>query len=268
MGYSGPGVFMKTYKVYSSAFIGREDLKKGNKIILPTSALSELAHLKITYPMTFRVVNPQLKKKTYCGVLEFIAEEGCCYMPYWMMENLLIGEEDEILITSVSLQKGTHIELQPHKTAFIDLSNPKAILETELTNYSCLMEGDTINIHYQGFDFLIDVVKWLPDKQICVVEADLNVEFKAPKDYKEAPKMSKKKSKLVVSETKIKEQKFDEKYARVDGKKLTKKQKEKLYKKFQEDEKEANYNPRTCRLKHGIKNYDERMRKRKEGIYM
>ena len=80
--------------------------------------------------------------------------------------------------------------------------------------------------------------------------------------------MSKKKSKLVVSETKIKEQKFDEKYARVDGKKLTKKQKEKLYKKFQEDEKEANYNPRTCRLKHGIKNYDERMRKRKEGIYM
>ena len=150
---------MKTYKVYSSAFIGREDLKKGNKIILPTSALHELAHLHITYPMTFRVVNPQLKKKTYCGVLEFVAEEGTCYMPYWMMENLLVGEEDEVLITSVTLQKGSYVAIQPHQTAFIDLSNPKAILETELTNYACLMEGETINIHYQGTDFLIDVVE-------------------------------------------------------------------------------------------------------------
>ena len=77
-------------------------LKKGNKIILPSSALSELAHLHITYPMTFRAVNPQLKKKTYCGVLEFVAEEGTCYMPYWMMENLFVGEGDEILITSVT----------------------------------------------------------------------------------------------------------------------------------------------------------------------
>jgi hypothetical protein len=60
-----------------------------------------------------------------------------------------------------------------------------------LTNYACLMEGDTINIHYQGQDFLIDIVKWQPEKQICVIEADLNVEFKAPKDYKETPKMTK-----------------------------------------------------------------------------
>lgn len=94
--------------------------------------------------MTFRLVNPQLKKKTYCGVLEFVAEEGTCYLPYWMMENLLVGEEDEIIITSVSLQKGTYVSLQPHQTAFIDLSNPKAILEIELTNYACLMQGDTI----------------------------------------------------------------------------------------------------------------------------
>ena len=129
------------------------------------------------------------------------------------------------------------------------------------------MEGDTINIHYQGYDFLIDVVKTLPDKQICVVEADLNVEFKEPKDYEEAPKMSKKKSKLVIPENKMKEHKFDEKFTRVDGKKLTKKQKERLFKKVTEEEKEEGYNPRECRLKHGIKNYDERMQKRKEGIY-
>jgi len=55
-----------------------------------------------------------------------------------------------------------------------------------------------------------------------VVEADLNVEFKTPKDYKETPKLTKKTSKLVIDETKIKEMKFDDQFTRIDGKKLTK----------------------------------------------
>jgi len=33
-----------------------------------------------------------MKKKSYCGVLEFIAEEGKCYLPGWMMDNLLCEE--------------------------------------------------------------------------------------------------------------------------------------------------------------------------------
>lgn len=77
-----------------------------------------------------------------------------------------------------------------------------------------------------------------------MIEADLNVEFKTPKDYKEAPKMVKKTSKLVVDETKMKELNLDEKFTRIDGKKLTKKQKELLYKKVHEDNKEEGYNPR------------------------
>lgn len=79
-----------------------------------------------------------MKKKTYCGVLEFIAEEGKCYMPHWMMDNLLLEEGSEVILTNVSLPKGTHLTIQPHHTAFIDLSNPKTILENELTNYTCL----------------------------------------------------------------------------------------------------------------------------------
>lgn len=59
---------------------------------------------------------------------------------------------------------------------------------------------------------------------------------------------------------------FDGAYTRIDGKKLTKKQKEKLFNKAHEESKEDGYNPRECRLKHGIKDYDERMRKRKEGL--
>ena len=131
-------------------------------VILPGSALHELARLNITYPMLFMISNPQMSKKTYCGVLEFSAEEGMCYLPFWMMNNLFLEEGSEIILRNVNLQKGKFVVLQPHETAFINLANPKAILEQELTNYSCLMKGDTINIQYHGRDYLIDIVECKP----------------------------------------------------------------------------------------------------------
>ena len=51
-------IFIRSYKVYSPAFIGKPEVNKGNKIILPSSALNELARLRISYPMTFMISNP------------------------------------------------------------------------------------------------------------------------------------------------------------------------------------------------------------------
>ena len=78
-GQGGPpaanSIFIRSFKVYSPAFIGKPEVNKGNKIILPSSALNELARLRISYPMTFMISNPQISKKSYVGVLEFSAEE-------------------------------------------------------------------------------------------------------------------------------------------------------------------------------------------------
>ena len=41
------------------------------------------------------------------------------------------------------------MKIQPHKTAFIDLPDPKSILERELTNYATVFKGDTININHK-----------------------------------------------------------------------------------------------------------------------
>lgn len=67
-------VFLRSYKAYSPAFFGKNELNKGNKstlsialtitiVILPSSALHELARLSISYPMIFMVSNPQIGKK-------------------------------------------------------------------------------------------------------------------------------------------------------------------------------------------------------------
>jgi len=53
-----PGRFDHEYQAFPVSFIGKEELEKGNKIILPQSALDQLARLNISYPMLFEVSNP------------------------------------------------------------------------------------------------------------------------------------------------------------------------------------------------------------------
>lgn len=48
--------------------------------------LSTSARLHIEYPMLFKLTNidPKRQRVSHCGVLEFVAEEGKCYLPYWV----------------------------------------------------------------------------------------------------------------------------------------------------------------------------------------
>ena len=52
-----------------------------------------------------------MAKKTYCGVLEFSAEEGMCYLPFWMMNNLFLEEGSEVILRNVNLKKGRFVAL-------------------------------------------------------------------------------------------------------------------------------------------------------------
>lgn len=49
-----------------------------------TNDLNLAASLHIDYPMLFELSNPAAQRVSHCGVLEFIAEEGMIYMPYWV----------------------------------------------------------------------------------------------------------------------------------------------------------------------------------------
>eukprot|EP00735_Rhodelphis_limneticus_P013690 TRINITY_DN7644_c0_g1::TRINITY_DN7644_c0_g1_i1::g.18645::m.18645 TRINITY_DN7644_c0_g1::TRINITY_DN7644_c0_g1_i1::g.18645 ORF type:complete len:349 (+),score=72.38,sp/Q9VTF9/UFD1_DROME/47.15/2e-75,UFD1/PF03152.9/6.2e-79,CDC48_2/PF02933.12/7e+03,CDC48_2/PF02933.12/0.13,Med3/PF11593.3/3.7 TRINITY_DN7644_c0_g1_i1:96-1142(+) len=181
------GPFEAYYRVFPVSFIDKPQLENGDKIVLPPSALETLSQLRITYPMLFKLTNPQQKRDTHCGVLEFVAEEGTCYIPYWMMQNLVIHEGEIIRVQSATLPKGSFVKFQPQTTDFIDLSNPKAVLEAQLRNYSALTKGDTIVINYNGKRYCIDILESKPADAISIIETDLQVDFAAPLDYKEPP---------------------------------------------------------------------------------
>jgi ubiquitin fusion degradation protein 1 len=42
--------------------------------------------------MLFKLSNKKQNRTTHCGVLEFVADEGKIYIPYWMMQNLMLDE--------------------------------------------------------------------------------------------------------------------------------------------------------------------------------
>ncbi|CAN1808728.1 Ubiquitin recognition factor in ER-associated degradation protein 1 [Linum perenne] len=186
--------FEQFYRCYPVAFLDKPHLEKGNKVIMPPSALERLATLHIDYPMLFELHNPTIERVTHCGVLEFVAEEGLIYLPYWMMENMLLQEGDLVKLRNASLEKGTYVKLQPHSKDFLDVSNPKAILETSLRNYSCLTTGDTIMVAYNNKKFYIDIVEAKPSFAVSIVETDCEVDFAPPLDYKEPEKPAPKKA--------------------------------------------------------------------------
>uniref|UniRef100_A0A2P2LDP4 Ubiquitin fusion degradation protein 1 homolog n=1 Tax=Rhizophora mucronata TaxID=61149 RepID=A0A2P2LDP4_RHIMU len=188
-GYHGTS-FEQTYRCYPASFIEKPQIESGDKIIMPPSALDRLASLHIDYPMLFELWNDAGERISHCGVLEFVAEEGMIYMPYWMMENLLLQEGDMVRVKNVTLPKGTYVKLQPHTKDFLDISNPKAILETTLRNYSCLTTGDSIMVAYNNKKYYIDIVETKPSNAISIIETDCEVDFAPPLDYKEPEKLA------------------------------------------------------------------------------
>lgn len=60
---------------------------------MPPSALDQLTRLNVEYPMLFKLTNSKKSRITHAGVLEFVADEGKIYIPYWVM---VFSERTEI----------------------------------------------------------------------------------------------------------------------------------------------------------------------------
>ncbi|KAF7973400.1 hypothetical protein HWV62_15189 [Athelia sp. TMB] len=165
----------------------RENLSYGGKIIMPPSALANLTNLDLESPWMFKLRNPSNPAaSTHAGVLEFIAEEGVVHLPYWMMKTLRLNEGDPIRITGTELPKGKLVKLQAQSVHFLEIGDHKAVLEQAFRNFSCLTQGDIIEIAYNSMIFGILVMETNPGGEgISVLDADLEVDFAAPVGYVE-----------------------------------------------------------------------------------
>lgn len=160
----------------------------GGKIYIPQSALHKLTRLHISYPMLFEIRNEESGGCTHAGVLEFTAEEGRAYLPEWMLATLKVKQGSLVRISSVSLELGSFVKIQPQSADFLDISDPKAVLETSLRNFTTLTVDDVFKINYNNKIYEIKVLEVKPETRtnsVCVVETDLEVDFAPPVGYVE-----------------------------------------------------------------------------------
>ncbi|KAM3417824.1 hypothetical protein BST61_g6049 [Cercospora zeina] len=190
-----PRRFDEYYRCYPIAMMPgpeREAANHGGKMFLPASALDKLTQLHIEYPMLFELINGTKSTTTHAGVLEFTAEEGRCYLPFWMMQTLMLEPGDLIQTKSTSLPPGRFIKLQPQSINFLDISDPKAVLEQAFRGFSCMSKGDVFTFSYNDTVYEIAVLEVKPENDktaISVQETDLEVDFAPPVGYEE-PKHS------------------------------------------------------------------------------
>ena len=206
--------FDEQYHCYSASFVNKDYIENGDKIILPSSAFEELARMNIEYPMLFEIRSENYI--THCGVLEFSAPEGYCYLPFWMMQNLFVNEGDLISIKNVSLPKATFVKLKPQSLDFLDISNPRAVLEKQLRMFSCVTVNDHICMPYNNKKYYLEIKEVKPKDAACIIECDCNVDFEEPIGYKEnfnkslIPKVSIPSPKKALSEKRQQEMKIKE----------------------------------------------------------
>ena len=79
----------------------------------------------------------------------------------------------------------TFSKFQPLSADFLDLTNPKAVLEMRLRHFACLSKGDIVAINYNNKVYELNVLETKPANAVSIIECDMNVDFEAPPGYQE-----------------------------------------------------------------------------------
>ncbi|KAI0389442.1 ubiquitin fusion degradation protein UFD1-domain-containing protein [Xylariaceae sp. FL0594] len=185
--------YFRCYPMVMAPGAERPELNYGSKIFLPPSALQKISQLHVQWPLMMELVNGEKERFTHAGVLEFVAEEGRAYIPQWMMQCLQLDVGDLIQIKSTSLALAKMVKLQPQSVNFLDISDPKAVLERAFRNFATLTKGDVFNFEYNDQMYEMAVLEVKPETEkmgVCMIETDVSVDFAPPVGYVEPTKSS------------------------------------------------------------------------------
>lgn len=109
------------------------------------------------------------------------------------MQTLLLEPGDLLQIKSTDLPPGQYIKLQAQSTSFLDISDPKAVLENAFRNFSCLSKDDIFTFSYNDHTYEMAVLETKPQHSknaISVLETDLEVDFATPVGYEEPKRIN------------------------------------------------------------------------------
>lgn len=92
------------------------------------------------------------------------------------MQTIGVGTGGLVCLENVSLPLGTFLKLQPQSVDFLDITDPRAVLEQSLRSFSAMTPGDRIRICYNDRQYELLVRQTKPSSSgISVVETDIQV---------------------------------------------------------------------------------------------
>ena len=175
-----------TPQVYPYSFssnVQRNTLEYSNQVILPPEILARQSN-DTDGILFFTIANKE--KKINVGVHEFTDIPDVCYIPYYFMMLLGIKEGERIQITPIEEkpQKATSIILKPQEQVFMELSDPKRILEYHLSRlYPIITVGDVLRIFHDDMVYCLSVSKVEPADIVQTVDCDIVLDFEESHDY-------------------------------------------------------------------------------------
>ena len=125
----------------------------------------------------------------FCGVFAFDGDEHKVSVPLWILKQLEIQSGDIVSVELVMapIPKGLFAKFEPMTKSFLQITNPKAVLEYGLRNYVCITREDVISIYYNQNIYELKVCETLPSDTIVINECDLTVDFQEMKEIIELP---------------------------------------------------------------------------------
>jgi ubiquitin fusion degradation protein 1 len=105
-----------------------------------------------------------------------------------MMETLRLEIGDIIQIKSTSLAPANLVKLQPQSTNFLEITDPKAVLEMAFRNFAALTQGDIFQFSYCDTIYEVAVLEVKPTSEkmgVSMQETDVSVDFAPPIGYVE-----------------------------------------------------------------------------------
>lgn len=133
------------------------NLENGNVVNLPHDILEKLNKKSKDLPYYFELCT-QSFLKSYVGVLEFTADQNTIQIPPWLNDQLSIGENQVIDIKLLeNIPQGKYVKLRPESENFFDIPEYESCLETQLSKFPILYQGQIISINIFDKDYEIKI---------------------------------------------------------------------------------------------------------------
>ena len=175
-------------QVYPMSFSSnhkRDELENSSFALLPPEILAHDSSNNIQNSTALFFALQNGDNTVHVGVYEFTDIPDVCFIPYYYMVALGIKEGERISINRIEEPSlAEHIVLTPHEHAFIELPEPKTILEHSISvHYPILSEGGTIRLEHDGTVYSLSVTELRPNSIAKMINCDVNLEFTPALDY-------------------------------------------------------------------------------------